>query len=273
MPASEVSPTTLELMITLPPSRSRGRPCLSTWKAPITCTSTTRRNTSAGYSVIGAITPLIPALLNSTSRPPNRSTAWASATITWSSSVTSVTLQLATSGPSSATAATSRSVDSPARWTRAPSAANSRAVARPMPLSPPVISATLFASRAMAPPVCTGIPIATSCRWHLRAHHGGPPAPHVAKCPPQRGRQRAGGGDGRAVGPAGRGGHAGQVRRGAEAGREPASRGQPAGAHRARGQGGRPPALVVEDDGERGGAVPACHPLGAGRHPEQVGAV
>src|SRR5215470_12117657 len=269
MPASEVSPTTLELMITLAPSRNRGRPCLSRWNAPSTWTSTTWRNTSVGYSAIGAMTPLMPALLNSTSRPPNRSTACASATITWSSSVTSVTLQLPTSGPSSAAAAASRSADRPARCTRAPSAANSRAVARPIPLSPPVIRATLFSSRAMAAPPLT-IPIAPSYRRHLSAHHRGPPAPDVAERAPQRGRQLAGGAHRRRVRAARRGGHPGQVRRGAEPGAELAGGRRPVRVHGARGQQGRLPALVVEDDGERGGAVAAGHPLRARRHPEQV---
>ena len=63
--------------------------------------------------------------------------------------MTSATALEARSAPSSPTAASSRSASSPTRCTRAPSATKSRAVASPIPLSPPVIRATLFSSRAI----------------------------------------------------------------------------------------------------------------------------
>src|SRR6478672_3115418 len=95
----------------------------------------------------------MPALLNRTSYRPWRSTPAATARATASSSVTSATALDACSAPSSPTAASSLPSSIPTRCTRAPSTTNSRAVARPIPLSPPVISATLSSSRAIAPPL------------------------------------------------------------------------------------------------------------------------
>src|SRR3954451_1449541 len=74
------------------------------------------------------------------------------ARVTASSSVTSATVESAFASPSSSTAAASLASSRPTRWTRAPSVTNRRAVASPMPLSPPVMSATLSASRAMDTP-------------------------------------------------------------------------------------------------------------------------
>ena len=54
-------------MMMLPPSATAGAPCLSTWKAPSTCTASTRANSSDGNEVIGPMCPLMPALENSTS--------------------------------------------------------------------------------------------------------------------------------------------------------------------------------------------------------------
>src|SRR3954470_5257934 len=74
------------------------------------------------------------------------------ARLTASSSVTSAAVDSAFASPSSSAAAASLASSRPTRWTRAPSATNRRAVASPMPLSPPVMSATLSASRAMETP-------------------------------------------------------------------------------------------------------------------------
>src|SRR4051812_8861493 len=74
------------------------------------------------------------------------------ACLTAYSSVTSATVDSAFASPSSSTAAASLASSRPTRWTRAPSVTNRRAVASPMPLSPPVMSATLSASRAMDTP-------------------------------------------------------------------------------------------------------------------------
>src|SRR5919197_1756274 len=94
----------------------------------------------------------MPALLKSTSKRPWRSMPAAIARSTAASSVTSATALDARSAPSSPTAASSFCSSIPTRCTRAPSTTNSRAVASPMPLSPPVISATLSSSRAIAVP-------------------------------------------------------------------------------------------------------------------------
>src|SRR3954451_22107887 len=149
-PGGPMSPVTLEVMMMLPPSGRCGTPCLMTWKAPRTWTASTRANWSLGCSTTGATAPLMPALLKSTSRRPCRSTPASIARLTASSSVTSATALAALSAPSSSTALPSLASSMPTRCTRAPAATNSRAVASPIPLSPPVISTTLSSSRAMA---------------------------------------------------------------------------------------------------------------------------
>jgi hypothetical protein len=88
------------------------------------------------------MTPLIPALLTTTSSRPNAATVAATAAFTCSELVTSATVQVAAS-PSAAAPASSSPAARPARQTLAPSAANARAVAMPMLPSPPVISAAL----------------------------------------------------------------------------------------------------------------------------------
>ena len=144
-------PTALEVMMMLPPSGTCGNACLSTWKVPSTCTASTRANTSDGYSSIGTTSPLMPALLKSTSYRPYRSTPSPTARRTASSSATSATL---VSASSSRAASASRSSSMPTRWRRAPSAANSRAVASPIPLSPPVMRMTLSDSRGITAVFC-----------------------------------------------------------------------------------------------------------------------
>ena len=72
---ADVTPTTLDVMMMLPPSRILGSAYLQPRNGPRTLTAITRSNTSSGYSVMGAIAPLIPALQNSTSMPPQRAAA------------------------------------------------------------------------------------------------------------------------------------------------------------------------------------------------------
>src|SRR3954447_18843122 len=91
----------------------------------------------------------MPALLKRTSKRPWRSTPAVTARSTAASSVTSAR---ALEPPSSSAASRSFSSSMPTRCTLAPSATNSRAVASPIPLSPPVISATLSSSRPIAAP-------------------------------------------------------------------------------------------------------------------------
>src|SRR5882762_2164084 len=94
------------------------------------------------------MTPLIPALLTTTSSRPNVSAARATAVLTCAELVTSATVQIAAS-PSSEAPARSSSSTRPTRQTRAPSAAKVRAVAMPMLPSPPVMMAALPRSRPL----------------------------------------------------------------------------------------------------------------------------
>src|SRR3954452_11362916 len=87
-----------------------------------------------------------PALLTRISIRPWRAAAAATPAVTSAARETSITTAVARSPISRAT----RSTAAPSRsamTTSAPSAANSEAVARPMPLAPPVIRATLLARR------------------------------------------------------------------------------------------------------------------------------
>jgi hypothetical protein len=87
----------------------------------------------------------IAALFTSTSIRPNRSTAAATIARTAAASLTSVGTPSTRPPPSSFSAAARGSATS-ATTTRAPSARNRRAYAKPIPAAPPVITATLSAS-------------------------------------------------------------------------------------------------------------------------------
>src|SRR4051794_15642321 len=107
-------------------------------------TSCTRRQASSSVSRIESSSGgEMPALLKRTSRPPNRSIA--AAYIAWTSP--GLVTSACTNSPSisAASAAPSSSARS-ATTTCAPSAANRRALARPMPLAAPVMTATLPSS-------------------------------------------------------------------------------------------------------------------------------
>src|SRR4051794_15535182 len=86
----------------------------------------------------------MPALLNATSSPPYWSTAAWNRASTWSGDVTSTWTNIP---PTSAAAAAPLTGSTSPTTTCAPSAANRRAVARPMPLAPPVTTATRSTSR------------------------------------------------------------------------------------------------------------------------------
>ncbi|BAT03080.1 Os07g0663650 [Oryza sativa Japonica Group] len=88
----------------------------------------------------------MPALLKTTSRRPCRATARSTAAATCASSVTSQRAYDAASAPSSAATACPRSSCTSARMTLAPFLTNSSAVALPMPLAPPVMTATFPAN-------------------------------------------------------------------------------------------------------------------------------
>ena len=93
----------------------------------------------------------MPALLNAMSSPPNVTTVWRSAACTAPLSVTSHTI----ASPRAPTASTCRTVSrlslslSPTTVMSAPSRANRSAVARPIPLPPPVMKATLPVKRLL----------------------------------------------------------------------------------------------------------------------------
>ena len=91
----------------------------------------------------------MPALLNITSRRPNVDTAVSTARATWSSLVTSVCTNVATE-PNAAARAWPGSSWMSAITTRAPSSTKRRTVPSPIPLDPPVMTATLPSSRPLA---------------------------------------------------------------------------------------------------------------------------
>src|SRR4051794_37490729 len=112
-------------------------------------TSCTRRQASSSVSRIESSSGgEMPALLNSTSSPPNRSIA--AAYIAWTSSG-SVTSARTNSPPTSSACALPPASSRSATTTCAPSAANRRALARPMPLAAPVMTATLPSSLPAMP--------------------------------------------------------------------------------------------------------------------------
>src|SRR5437660_216231 len=119
--------------------------------------------------------PLIPALEKTTSRGPWRSTASWTARRTCAESVTSQTAA-AEAAPSSATASRSRSSTMPAMYTRAPSATKRRAVSSPMPLSPPVMNATLSCRRSISGHSDPGTRPAGAVVRHARPRSSRPPA-------------------------------------------------------------------------------------------------
>src|SRR3954462_6244179 len=128
----------------LPRSSRCGMPYLQHRYTEVRFTSCTRRQASSSVSRIESSSGgEMPALLNSTWSPPKRSIAAAYMPCTSSASVTSAR----TNSPSiSSASAVPPSLSTSATTTRAPSAANRRALARPMPLAAPVMTATFPSS-------------------------------------------------------------------------------------------------------------------------------
>src|SRR5215475_3855406 len=112
---------------------------------PRRCTPRVWSQLATSISSMPPIEPGTPALLNMTSRPPNTCTQVATARSTSASLETSVGTNAARS-PSSEASRPPRAASTSARITLAPSAANSRAVASPIPLAAPVITARLPSS-------------------------------------------------------------------------------------------------------------------------------
>ena len=117
--------------------------------------SRVRFQTNSETSASGGVRMRIPALFTNTSSFPKRSSVWSTMLLTCSALETSVSTNRA-SPPASPTMATvfrpSGTLRS-ATVTLAPSPAKRSAAARPMPVAPPVIMATLSSRRpGIAPP-------------------------------------------------------------------------------------------------------------------------
>ena len=112
-------------------------------------TANVRSQCSTSVSTSGPNAPPMPALLNITSSRPKPSTAAATSAATWSSSLTSVrsTRSRSWSATSLINVSLLASLRSPTT-TRAPSSRNRSTVALPIPLEPPVMTATLPARRS-----------------------------------------------------------------------------------------------------------------------------
>ncbi len=120
------------------------------WTVKNTPTTLVRSRSSTILSSVcpTGVAPPMPALANTTSSPPRRSAASATARSVAATSPASAWIAT-TSPPSARAAASSLSLLRPVIATRAPSARNSLAVAKPIPLLPPVIRAVLPSSRIL----------------------------------------------------------------------------------------------------------------------------
>src|SRR5436305_1719854 len=96
----------------------------------------------------------MPALLNSASRPPVRSTAVAIACSAWRITDTSVWTKMAPGTAAASASPAGRSMS--AITTLAPAWAKARTAASPMPLAPPVTSTVLPANGSQAPAAAAG---------------------------------------------------------------------------------------------------------------------
>jgi hypothetical protein len=152
-----------------PPPRSRMGPttALAARKLPITLTSSTLRQSSASRSSNGPrVRPAkMPALLTRISTPPNECPVALTASASSGSEVTSATTPSA-SPPSFSTSATvAPGSDRSATTTLAPAAASPTQIARPMPMAPPVTSATEPASSRPLSPGDDGVLIVRLLPW------------------------------------------------------------------------------------------------------------
>ena len=155
-----------------PRARMSARASRVQMQRPSTLTSSISRHCSTSPSARRPAWPR-PALLTSTSTPPNRSRAAANAALTAASSRTSQARASDDSPAGSAAARTSATAGCrrPQPTTRRPSASSRLAIAAPIPLLAPVTSAVFPAQRAM-PCVVEGcmlgsIPHACSLRTRL----------------------------------------------------------------------------------------------------------
>jgi hypothetical protein len=130
-----------------PPRASRcGMPILQHRNTDLRLTSWTRCHASSDVSRTEASSfGEIPALLKRMSMPPNRATVSSYMRVTSASLVTSAWTYMPPISPVVCSPASSARSTT---HTSAPSSANRTAVSRPMPLAPPVMTATLPARRA-----------------------------------------------------------------------------------------------------------------------------
>src|SRR6185312_9227586 len=157
------------VLMMLPPrpcAFMRAAPCLMPRNTPRTSTAKVKSHSSTVVSPMGPKAPPTPALLNTQSSPPKRSTARATSAATSRSAETSTRSGARRSAvprarASATVSARLASLTSPMA-TRAPSRRKVSALARPMPLPPPVTRATLPSSRPL-----TVRPVAAHLRPHL----------------------------------------------------------------------------------------------------------
>jgi hypothetical protein len=133
------------MMLPLPCGRMTLAAALMPRNTPRRCTASVWSHPETSMSSMLPTEPGTPALLNMTSRPPNSRRQVLTALSTSASSDTSVVTKTARS-PSSDASRLPRPVSTSASSTLAPSVTNSRAVASPMPLAAPVITARLPSS-------------------------------------------------------------------------------------------------------------------------------
>ena len=122
---------------------------------PVTLTPCTQLQSLGVVCHTLALGAPTPALLQSTWHPPKRSKTASASAVTESRLVTSVrkTMVVSSSWSSAATEASAVSSTS-ATTTRMPSSANARTIASPMPLAPPVTTATLSRRSSIPRSLC-----------------------------------------------------------------------------------------------------------------------
>src|SRR6266542_651692 len=136
---------------TEPPPSNNGSAFWTVKYAPLKLVPTTRSKSASVTSAVRAA-DAIPALANTPSNRPNRCRTWLTRSSRSTVQVTSVgTASTRSSASRSLVAFSSRSALRPASTTLAPSSTSRRAVARPMPLPPPVIRTVFPSNSAMSP--------------------------------------------------------------------------------------------------------------------------
>src|SRR5215471_8687009 len=137
------------MMLPAPCAAMIGTACFIVASTPRKCTAIVLSNWSRSASAIPTYCDPMPALLTRQSSRPNRVAACSIIALTSASTPTSVRTKTA-DWPSARAASSPRSRRRPAMTTLAPCSTNKLAVCAPMPLVPPVMTATLPSSVSMA---------------------------------------------------------------------------------------------------------------------------